>query len=96
MFQALRIAVNDELGSLEHLLAQAAEVIKPGGRLCIISYHSLEDRMVKNWMRSGSADGEQDKDVFGNVKRPSPLRQAKRYNQRKRRSTGTHGPAVPD
>jgi len=70
VFQALRIAVNDELGSLEHLLEQAAEVIKPGGRLCIISYHSLEDRMVKNWMRSGSADGEQDKDVFGNVKRP--------------------------
>jgi 16S rRNA (cytosine1402-N4)-methyltransferase len=70
VFQALRIAVNDELGSLEKLLEQAAAIIKPGGMLAIISYHSLEDRMVKNWMRSGSVDGTQDKDVFGNMKRP--------------------------
>ncbi|MBK6774777.1 MAG: 16S rRNA (cytosine(1402)-N(4))-methyltransferase RsmH [Flavobacteriales bacterium] len=70
VFQALRIAVNDELGSLEKLLAHAAAIIKPGGVLAIISYHSLEDRMVKNWMRSGSVDGTQDKDVFGNMKRP--------------------------
>ncbi len=70
VFQALRIAVNDELGSLEKLLEHAAAIIKPGGVLAIISYHSLEDRMVKNWMRSGSADGTQDKDVFGNMKRP--------------------------
>ncbi|MEO8067750.1 MAG: 16S rRNA (cytosine(1402)-N(4))-methyltransferase RsmH [Flavobacteriales bacterium] len=70
VFQALRIAVNDELGSLEKLLEHCGAIIKPGGRLAIISYHSLEDRMVKNWMRSGSADGTQDKDVFGNVKRP--------------------------
>ncbi|MBK9195991.1 MAG: 16S rRNA (cytosine(1402)-N(4))-methyltransferase RsmH [Flavobacteriales bacterium] len=70
VFQALRIAVNDELGSLEILLEHAAAIIKPGGVLAIISYHSLEDRMVKNWMRSGSVDGTQDKDVFGNMKRP--------------------------
>ena len=70
VFQALRIAVNDELGSLEKLLEQCAAIIKPGGVLAIISYHSLEDRMVKNWMRSGSVDGTQDKDVFGNMKRP--------------------------
>ena len=70
VFQALRIAVNDELGSLEKLLEHAAAIIKPGGVLAIISYHSLEDRMVKNWMRSGSVDGTQDKDVFGNMKRP--------------------------
>ena len=70
VFQALRIAVNDELGSLEKLLEQAPAIIKPGGVLAIISYHSLEDRMVKNWMRSGSVDGTQDKDVFGNMKRP--------------------------
>ena len=70
VFQALRIAVNDELGSLEILLEHAAAIIKPGGALAIISYHSLEDRMVKNWMRSGSVDGTQDKDVFGNMKRP--------------------------
>ena len=70
VFQALRIAVNDELGSLEALLKQSAEVLKPGGRLVVMSYHSLEDRMVKNWMRSGDLSGEEKKDVFGNRIRP--------------------------
>jgi 16S rRNA (cytosine1402-N4)-methyltransferase len=74
VFQALRIAVNDELGSLETLLEQSTEVIAPGGRLVIMSYHSLEDRMVKNWMRSGDLSGEEKKDLFGNRQRPfNPL-----------------------
>ena len=70
VFQALRIAVNQELASLESLLANTAEVIKPGGRLVIMSYHSLEDRMVKHFLRSGSLDDELEKDLFGNVIRP--------------------------
>jgi len=70
VFQALRIAVNDELAALENLLKQSAEVIAPGGRLVIMSYHSLEDRLVKNWMRSGNLHGEETKDLFGNRQRP--------------------------
>lgn len=70
VFQALRIAVNDELGALETLLQQSTDVIAPGGKLVIMSYHSLEDRLVKNWMRSGDLGGEEDKDLFGNRKRP--------------------------
>ena len=70
VFQALRIAVNDELGALAQLLRESAEVVKPGGRLVVMSYHSLEDRMVKNWMRTGDLDGHEEKDVFGNSKRP--------------------------
>jgi 16S rRNA (cytosine1402-N4)-methyltransferase len=70
VFQALRIAVNDELGSLEALLKQSAQVIRPGGRLVVMSYHSLEDRMVKNWMRSGDFSGEEKKDIYGNRIRP--------------------------
>ncbi len=70
VFQALRIAVNDELGSLERLLIESAEVIKPGGHLVVMSYHSLEDRLVKNWMRSGDLGGVENKDVFGRSSRP--------------------------
>ena len=70
VFQALRIEVNDELASLETLLKQSAEVIRPGGRLVVISYHSLEDRLVKNWMRSGDLSGEERKDLYGNRIRP--------------------------
>ncbi len=64
VFQALRIAVNDELGALKDLLTQSAAVLKPGGRLAIITFHSLEDRMVKNFMKSGSFEEAQD-DPFG-------------------------------
>jgi 16S rRNA (cytosine1402-N4)-methyltransferase len=70
VFQALRIEVNDELGSLRDFLEQCAEVIKPGGRLVVMSYHSLEDRLVKNFIRNGKFSGEAEKDLFGRVSLP--------------------------
>ena len=65
-FQALRIEVNDEMNALREMLQQALEVLKPGGRLVIITYHSLEDRLVKHFMRSGNFEGESQQDFFGN------------------------------
>lgn len=70
VFQALRIEVNKEMDVLEDLLMQSVEVIKPGGRLVVISYHSLEDRLVKNMIRSGKMEGEIDKDFYGNPLTP--------------------------
>lgn len=70
VFQALRIEVNGELEALRKLLAQSLEVLNPGGRLAIITYHSLEDRMVKNFMRTGNVEGRQEKDFFGRVNTP--------------------------
>ncbi len=67
LYQALRIEVNNEMDELKELLIQSASVIKKGGRLSVISYHSLEDRLVKNFMASGNISGELEKDVFGNV-----------------------------
>ncbi len=66
VFQALRIEVNQELESLKELLVQCAEVIKPGGKLVVMSYHSLEDRLVKNIINKGNLEGTDVKDVFGN------------------------------
>ena len=76
VFQALRIAVNDEMGALEEFLRQSAGLLCPGGRLSVISYHSLEDRLVKNFIRAGNFSGEMEKDFYGNV--ISPLRPVNR------------------
>ncbi len=70
VFQALRIEVNKELDVLQELLIQSLEVLKPGGRLVVMSYHSLEDRLVKNIMRSGKFEGEVEKDFYGNQLTP--------------------------
>ncbi|MDX5339588.1 MAG: 16S rRNA (cytosine(1402)-N(4))-methyltransferase RsmH [Cyclobacteriaceae bacterium] len=70
VFQALRIEVNDEMGALEEMLLGAVEVLKPGGRLVVMSYHSLEDRLVKNLITKGKFQGEVEKDFYGNLLRP--------------------------
>jgi len=70
VFQALRIEVNKEIEVLERFLEQTAEVLKPGGRLVVMSYHSLEDRPVKNFIAKGKVRGEVDKDFFGNEQKP--------------------------
>lgn len=70
VFQAIRMEVNDEMGALEGFLNQSAEVLKPGGRLVVESYHSLEDRMVKNFINKGKVFGEVEKDFFGNQLKP--------------------------
>lgn len=76
VFQALRIEVNGEMNALKQMLAGAIEVLKPGGRLVVLTYHSLEDRMVKNIMRSGNTEGKTVQDFFGNFL--SPLRPIKK------------------
>ena len=70
VFQAIRIEVNQELEVLEKFLEQTADVMAPGGKLVVMSYHSLEDRLVKNYMKRGSIHGEITKDFFGNVLKP--------------------------
>ena len=73
IFQAIRIEVNQGMAVLESFLTQALEALKVGGRLVVISYHSLEDRMVKNFMRAGKLDGEVEKDFYGNPLTPFKL-----------------------
>lgn len=92
VFQALRIEVNDEMGALRELFEQATEVLKPGGRLVVLSYHSLEDRMTKNFLRNGNAEGKMSKDFYGNIDRPyklitrKPLQPSKEEQARNPRS----------
>ena len=70
VFQALRIEVNEELKALEEMLTASAQVLRPGGRLVVMAYHSLEDRLVKNFINKGLFQGEPEKDVFGNFETP--------------------------
>ncbi len=70
VFQALRMEVNEEMLALEEMLVQCEEVISPKGRLVVMSYHSLEDRLVKNYVRSGNLNGKGEKDFYGNLIRP--------------------------
>ena len=73
VFQALRIEVNDELGALRDMLLAARELLAPQGRIAILTYHSLEDRIVKNFLRSGNLDGMIEKDFYGNILTPFRL-----------------------
>jgi len=73
VFQAIRIEINAEMEALKAMLTQALDVLKPGGRLVVMSYHSLEDRLVKNFMKTGNFEGELEKDFFGNPITPFNL-----------------------
>ena len=70
VFQAIRIEVNDEMGALKEFLEAVQEILKPGGRLVVMSYHSLEDRMVKNLLKTGNIEGKVIKDFYGKIERP--------------------------
>jgi 16S rRNA (cytosine1402-N4)-methyltransferase len=70
VFQALRIEINQEVESLKEMLQQCKELLKPGGRLVIITYHSIEDRIVKNFMKSGNIEGKIEKDFYGRSTSP--------------------------
>ena len=73
LFQALRIEVNDEMGALREMLLSARDMLRPGGRIAILTYHSLEDRLVKNFLRSGNLEGTIEKDFYGNILTPFTL-----------------------
>ncbi|WP_455629014.1 16S rRNA (cytosine(1402)-N(4))-methyltransferase RsmH [Parabacteroides chinchillae] len=72
-FQALRIEVNDEMRALRDMLQQTLKILKPGGRLVVITYHSLEDRLVKNFLKTGNFEGKSEQDFFGNIQSPFKL-----------------------
>lgn len=72
-FQALRIEVNEEMETLKEMLVQSLDILKTGGRLVVITYHSLEDRLVKNFLKTGNFDGKIEKDIFGNFETPFRL-----------------------
>lgn len=73
VYQALRMEVNDEIGALEEMLEEGFELLKPGGRFVVITFHSIEDRVVKNFFKTGNFEGEMEKDDFGNIYRPFTL-----------------------
>ena len=73
LFQALRIEVNHEMSALKEMLAAATELLRPGGRLSVITYHSLEDRIVKNMMKTGNAEGKTVQDFYGRIESPFAL-----------------------
>mgnify|MGYP001563673306 FL=1 len=77
IFQAIRIEVNDEIVALEEMLLSAVDMLNPGGRLVVLSYHSLEDRLVKNLMKKGNLEGNAEKDFFGN-----PIKDLKEINRK--------------
>ncbi|MDR1646271.1 MAG: 16S rRNA (cytosine(1402)-N(4))-methyltransferase RsmH [Tannerellaceae bacterium] len=70
VFQALRIEINDEMEALKEMLKHTLQVLKPGGRLVVITYHSLEDRIVKNFMKTGNFEGKVEQDFYGNIQTP--------------------------
>lgn len=91
VFQALRIEINKEVEALQEMLKNAKDLLKPGGRLVVITYHSIEDRIVKNFMKSGNIDGIIEKDFFGRVTSPFetkkviiPTQEELEYNPRSR------------
>ena len=91
VFQALRIEINKEVEALQEMLKSAKDLLKPGGRLVVITYHSIEDRIVKNFMKSGNIDGIIEKDFFGRVTSPFetkkviiPTQEELEYNPRSR------------